>query len=218
MTWTLYHAPLACSLACRFALAELGTPHELIVLNLADGGSHTPEYLLLNRRGRVPALVTEAGVLTENVAILSYVADTAPQAGLIPAEPWARAQAVSWLAWLSNTVHPAYARAIRPERFSEAPEGAAGVRNSAAAVLSDALSRADAQLADRDHLLDRLSICDLYLLVFALWRRSPVLAGRLPELVHLDAWQARLLARPGLAACAADDMRLYAAQAQERAA
>ena len=218
MSWILYHAPLACSLACRFALAELDTPHELVVLNLVKGDSHTPEYLRINPKGRVPVLATEAGTLTENVAVLSYLSDMSPEASLLPAEPWSRAEAVSWLAWLSNTVHPAYTRVIRPERFTEAPEGAAAIRDSALADLAEALGRADAQLAGREYLLDRLSICDLYLLVFALWRRSPALAERLPELVQLDAWQARLLARPALAACAADDMRLFALQAQESAA
>ncbi len=217
MTLTLYHGPLACSLACRFALAELAIPHELIVLDLAAGAARTPEFLRLNPSGRVPALVAEAGTLTENVAILSYLANLTPDAGLMPNDPWARAKALSWLAWLSSTVHAAYSRALRPERFGGL-ETSAGIRESAIVVLTDAFDRLNALLAAREHLLGYFSICDLYLLVFALWRRSPVLADNLPDWGHVDAWQARMMMRPAVAECVADDMHRFAAQARERTA
>ena len=217
MTWTLYHAPLACSLACRLTLTELSITHDLVILNLAAGDTHTADFLRLNLHGRVPALATGGGVLSENLAILSYLADFAGEHRLLPTDPWARAAAMSWLGWMSNTLHPAYTRALRPEQFTDAPDGTAGIRSSAVTTLVAALTSVDQRLAEREYLLDNLSVCDLYLLVFALWRRSLVLADRLPGFAHLDAWQARLLTRPSLAACVADDLRLFAAQSREHA-
>jgi glutathione S-transferase len=92
----LHHAPMACSLASRFALALSGLPHEIAVVRTTRGEQKTPAYLRINRRGKVPALETDQGVLTESTAILPYIADLAPDAGLMPAAgTFQRAQAQS---------------------------------------------------------------------------------------------------------------------------
>ena len=66
----LHHAPMACSLATRFTLAEAGLPHDIAIVRTARGENRTAAYLAINPRGKVPALETDDGVLTESTAIL----------------------------------------------------------------------------------------------------------------------------------------------------
>ena len=81
---TLYLAPGTCAMAVRIALVEAGAPHQIKRLDLAAGEQRTPAYLAINPKGRVPALVTDRGVLTETPALLLYVAQRFPDAGLAP--------------------------------------------------------------------------------------------------------------------------------------
>src|SRR6202008_553020 len=105
----LHHAPLACSLASRLALMEAGRDHEIVLVRTGRGEQKAEAYLRINPRGQVPALETPDGVLTESVAILPYIADLAPEAGLMPpGGTFQRAQAMAWLSHLSSTVHAAY--------------------------------------------------------------------------------------------------------------
>ncbi len=77
---TLYYLHGACSMAPHIALEEAGAQYTLQLVSLPKGEQQAPEYLNLNPRGRVPALRTEDGVLTENVAILTYIARSFPHA------------------------------------------------------------------------------------------------------------------------------------------
>jgi len=206
----LHHSPMACSLASRFALAEAGLDHEIAVVRTRDGEHLTEAYGRINPRRKVPALETDGGVVTESAAILPLIADLAPDARLMPTGPVARAQAQAWIGYMASTVHPVFTRAMFPERFTTSPEGAEGVREASLEALSAALSSIEAHLADREFILDAFSVCDLYLTVFLLWRQGPALAGRLPELPNLDAFQQRVLARPAIAATLGDDMILMA--------
>ncbi|HRD45081.1 MAG TPA: glutathione S-transferase N-terminal domain-containing protein [Caulobacter sp.] len=210
MTLRLHHSPMACSLASRFALAESGLDHEIVVVRTRTGEHLTEAYGRINPRRKVPALETGGGVVTESSAILPLIADLAPDAGLLPSDPIARAQAQSWIGFLASTVHPAFTRSMFPERFTTDADGAEGVRGGALEALASALSSIDAHLAGREHLLDAFSVCDLYLTVFLLWRRGPALAGRLPDLPNLDAFQQRVLARPAVAAALGEDMKAMA--------
>src|SRR5947207_12805636 len=116
---TVYYAPGACSMAAHMALEETGAPYERQIVNLAQGEQTKPEYQnQVNPRGKVPALKTDDGILTENVAILTYLARTFPDAKLLPTDPLGTARALSHMAYLSNTVHPAFTHIMRPGRFA----------------------------------------------------------------------------------------------------
>ena len=198
----LHHAPLACSLASRLALVESGLEHEI-----AFADTKSEAYRRINPRGQVPALETDEGVLTESTAILPFIADLAPEKNLFPrAGTFARARAQSWLSFLSSTLHVSLARAMFPPPGCDNPEAQA----AALAKVILAYQDVDAHLAGRDHLLDAFSVCDLYLLVFGLWRAHPALAGKLPALPNLDRAQQKLLGRPGLGAILAEEMQLRA--------
>lgn len=202
----LHHSPLACSLASRLALTEAGLEHDIAFVKTWKGEQKSPDYLAINPRGKVPALETADGVVTESAAILSYIADLAPEKALIPADLFGRAQAQSWLSFMGSTLHPALAGVMF------APAGDVGAAAKAAALdrAVAAFGEIDAQLEGRDFLLGAFSVCDLYLLVFALWRAGPGLAGALPAFANLDRLQQSLLGRPALAAIVGEEFKLRA--------
>jgi glutathione S-transferase len=206
MTLRLHHAPMACSLASRFALAEAGLPHEVAIVRTWKGEQKTDAYRRINPRGKVPALETEQGVITESTAILPYIADLAPERALLP-EPgtFQRAQAQAWLSFLSSTLHVALSAAMFPIDGCDNEVA----KQAALARVIDAFTGLDRHLEGRDHLLERFSVCDLYLLVFVLWRGAPGLAQRLPAFSNLDRFQQNLLAqRPNLAMMIGEEMKL----------
>jgi glutathione S-transferase len=196
----LHHSPLACSLASKLALIESGLPHEISLVRTWKGEQKLPAYLEINPRGKVPALATDAGVLTESVAILPYIASLAPDRQLMPETGFARAQALSWLSFLSSSLHAAFTPALFP------PPGAD--TDAALARLTGVLAQIDQHLAGSDYILNAFSVCDLYLAVFASWRMAPQLAGKLPTCPNIDRLQAAVFSRPGLGAALAEDFAL----------
>jgi glutathione S-transferase len=111
----LYFSNGSCSLASHIALEESGAKFDTHRLNLREGEQNKPEFLGINPKHKVPTLVLDDGtVLTENPAIISYVADTHPQANLLAAPgEIARAKAQEWLAWCSSTVHISFGPLFR---------------------------------------------------------------------------------------------------------
>jgi glutathione S-transferase len=110
----------ACSLASHIALEEAGADYKITCLDLAKGEQKTQDYLKVNPKARVPALVTDQGIITENPAILLYIAQTHPKAKLVPLDdPFAMAQIQAFNSYLCSTVHPAHAHKIRGYRWSD---------------------------------------------------------------------------------------------------
>jgi glutathione S-transferase len=120
--FTFYFAPGTCSLASHIALNEAGAPYEARRVDLAAGEQRTPAYLKLNPKGRVPALATPAGVLTETPAILAFIAQSFPAAGLAPlGDPFAFAEMQAFNSYLCSTVHVAHAHRFRGARWADEP-------------------------------------------------------------------------------------------------
>jgi glutathione S-transferase len=114
----LYYWPGASSVVPHIVLEEIGTPYERQLVNFACGEHKSAAFLKINPHGKVPALAVDGVVLTENVAILVYLAKQFPQAGLLPQSILEQARCISMMAWFASTVHPSFARIIRPERFA----------------------------------------------------------------------------------------------------
>jgi glutathione S-transferase len=206
--FTLYHSPLACSLASRLALTEAGLPHEVVFVHTARGEQHGADYARVNPRGKVPALATPEGVLTESTAILPFIADSAPDKDLLPVPgTFERAVAQSWLSFLSSTVHASYTGIIAPQQYAAGTAEHAAIVEAQRARLAKALTEIDAHLAGREWMLDAFSLVDVYLLVFCMWR---TVAGALPTMPALDAFQQRMLARPGYMPIVGEEMALRA--------
>ena len=194
----LFYAPGACSLAPHIALEEIGGDHQFERVSLRDGGQRAPAYLAINPKGRVPALATDRGVLTENPAILAYLAQSFPAANLAPLDdPFAFAKMQGFNLFLCATVHVAFAHAFRPERYGDGEAAAQAMRAKAPRALADAFALIEETLADgRPYVLgDRYSVADPYLLVFSRWMDSRGL-GSLAGFPKTAAHLARVSERP----------------------
>ena len=195
---TLYYSPGACSLAPHIALQEAGAVYALPLVSIPKGEQQAPEYLSVNPRGKIPALRTDQGVLTENVAILTYIARSLPRAGLLPEEPIEMARCISHMAYLSNTVHPAFTHIVRPERFASDEAAHANLKATARESAWKLLEELDGLLAGREWVLgSHYSVADPYTLViygWALWHGMPV-----EQLEHYTDFKNRMLRRPAAA-------------------
>lgn len=197
MKITLYYAPGACSLAPHIVLEELGIPYEAVRISTAAGEQRKPEYLKINPRGRVPTLVADGKALVENVAILTFLGGGFADKGLWPRTTWDQAQALSFMAWLADTVHPAFAHFYRPERYVADGACVEAVKAHGRNAFHDALREIDSLLAGKRWAVGgRFSVVDAYLLVFYRWGSRNGLPVR--ELAHYTALVERVLARPAV--------------------
>jgi glutathione S-transferase len=162
---TLCCFPGACSRATMVALEETGVPYAIRVVNLRTNSQKAPDYLALNPKGKVPTLINDGKPLTENVAILEYLAKTHPDAGLLPSidEALLRAEALSAVAWLSSTVLPLGGRILRPERICDLEGSASRIAAMAGDEFKANLQLADRHIAGRTWWIDRWSVADAYL-------------------------------------------------------
>ena len=119
MTMKFFYGPRTCALASRIALEEAGASYEPVKVDFASGEQTKPAYLAVNPKGRVPALVTDRGVLTENVAILAFVAQSYPEKNLAPLnDPFAFAEMQAFNSYLASTVHVNHAHKHRGARWA----------------------------------------------------------------------------------------------------
>jgi glutathione S-transferase len=192
---TLYYSPGACSLAPHIALEEAGATYALQLVSIPKREQQDPEYLNVNPRGKIPALRTDDGVLTENVAILTYIVRTFPQARLLPEEPIGMARCISHMAWLSNTVHPAFTHIVRPGRFATDESAQENVKATGRENAWKLLQELDRLLGGQQWVLgSRYSVADPYSLVIYGWGKL----NRMPveELKSYTAFKGRMLQRP----------------------
>jgi glutathione S-transferase len=168
----LYYSPGSCSLAPHVVLHEVGAVHELVPVPLADRAQHAAGYEEKNPLRRVPVLEKGAVRLTETAAILQYLADTHPAAGLVPEDPWERARVAEHCAFLSSTLHIDFAQHWRQERFTTDKAAYEGVTRRGHENVAEHLAILESRLAEGPFALGaRYSIVDPYLLVFHRWTR-----------------------------------------------
>src|SRR6476660_3128980 len=116
----LFYSPGACSLVPHIALEEAGAEFKALRIPIADGGHLSAEYLAINPHARLPALDTERGVITENIAVVNFLADRFGAAGSVPrGDPYAAARCNELLGWFSSSVHIAFAEVWRGSRFTD---------------------------------------------------------------------------------------------------
>jgi glutathione S-transferase len=194
----LFYSLGSCSLASHIALEEAGAEYELVRTNTAAGDQRKPEYLALNPKGRVPALVTDQGVLTENVAILGWIAQAFPQARLAPADPWGFAQAQAFNSYLASTVHVAHAHRHRGYRWADEESSFADMRRKVPQTVGDCFRLIEDELFRGPWVLgDRYSVCDGYLFTLADWLEGDgVDPAQFPRVLE---HRERVRARPAVA-------------------
>ena len=194
---TLYFCPGACSTASHIAIEEAGAPYVEKPIMLPKGEQKTADYLKINPRGKVPALSVDGEILTENTAILSYIAKQFPAKNLMPTDALAQARCISTMAWFSNIVHPSYTHYMRPERFTPDAAAQAGVKDTGKKTFWTHVQEIDSLLAGRDWIMGKeFSVADGYALVFYGWG----LRAELPmkDLANYTAFKERMLKRPAV--------------------
>lgn len=166
MNPTLFFAPQTCARVSLTALEEIGEPFDTRLIAFLAGEHRAPDFLAINPSGKVPALVTEGGILVQNGAILHYLAMTHPEAGLLPRadDPLRQAQVLSWLFRCSSDLHPLVSRFVLPQFATANPDDADGIRAKAAELLQAQLLPIDDILRGREWVLgEGWSIIDAYL-------------------------------------------------------
>ncbi len=203
----LYYGPGACSFVPHAALEiireKTAEDFDTQVVKLHKGEQLKPEYLALNQDGQVPLLMVDGKPLTQIVAIVQYLDTRYPQAGLLPTEPWTRAQTLSTLAWMNNTVHTAFTHIFMPHKYAEVQAAKDEMKRYNTGLFRQHLERIQAQLAKADPywLGKTISVLDLYAVVFLRWGG---LAGIDPESLPVyNAFVDRIVALPPLAAALA---------------
>jgi len=158
-------------LACEIALEEAGCAYEVQRMNFAENEQRAAPYLAINPKSRVPALVTDRGVITETPAILGYIARSFPEARLAPeGDAFAMAELESLMSYLCSWAHPAAAHRHRGYRWADAPAAIAELRRKAPQVFGEALGLIDRELLRGPWALrEAYSIADPYLYVVASW-------------------------------------------------
>ena len=212
----LFFAPLACSMSSRIALAEAGAAVNLVEVDTHAGRvlATGEDYREINPLGYVPALRLDDGtVLTENAAILQFIADEHPAAGLAPpkSDPLARAKLRQWLSFIGTELHkglmlPLLGRETPPE-----------VKAWTLRKYSSRLAYLDDKLAGREFLLDRFSVADAYLATILNWTQAT------PEIdlaayPNIKSYLERMRKRPSVAAARGVEAPQFRAESARRKA
>ncbi|WP_298966623.1 glutathione binding-like protein [uncultured Methylobacterium sp.] len=196
----LYYSPGACSLAPHIALEETGAAFEPVRIDFATGEQKSGAYLAINQKGRVPALAEGEWVVTENPAVLRYIARRFPEAGLWPDDPREEAACTEWLAWLASTIHVAYAHIRRAERYASDEAAIRDVQQKGRESCADLWTMVEVGLSRGGWAVgERYSVADPYLLTFWTWGRGPVLGYDMAALFpHWTAHARRMAQRPAV--------------------
>jgi glutathione S-transferase len=190
MTLKLYYATGACSFVPHAMLELAGATFEPVPVKLHKGEQQSPEYLALNPRGQVPVLADGDQVITQLMAIVAYIDAKFPESGFIPKEPLARARFIETLAWMNNTVHPAFTHIFMPYKFSDNEATQADIKRHATGQYRKLLGELQsmvvkAHAAGRDWLGGvHCGPLDAYALTLLRWG---TLAGIPPE-DHPELW------------------------------
>lgn len=200
----LYYAPGTCALASHIALEEVGAPYSAERLNFRNNQQQSEDYLKINPKGRVPALVTDKGVLTETPAILAFIAQSFPQANLAPQDPFAFAQVQSINSYLCSTVHVCHAHKGRGYRWASEETSFADMKRKIPETMLACFT-----LIERDMLMGpwvmggQYTICDPYLYTIAGWLEGD--GVDLAKLPKVAAHRKRMEARPAVATVLAEE-------------
>lgn len=166
----LFYAANTCALASHIALIEAGAEYQTVRIDFATNDQRRPEYLAINPKGRVPALVTDRGVLTETPAILAFIAQSYPAAHLAPTDPFAFAQVQAFNSYLCSTVHVAHAHRMRGHRWADDPAAIAAMQRKVPQSVGECFALIEREMLAGPFVMgETYTICDPYLFTLAQW-------------------------------------------------
>ncbi len=196
MEITLYYAPNTCALAPYITLTEAGADFEAHALNFRKRQHFSAEYLKINPKHKVPALVVDGKILTENVAMHQWVHRTFPDAKLLPADPWDELQAISLHAWYATGIHPYLARINNPPKVCDAAGASDSIVKFATETLFESFRIADEKLAGHEYFFDHFTAPDAHF--FWCCRRATQLGVDLSGFHNVGEHFKRMLERPSV--------------------
>ena len=199
----LYYAPGSCARASHIALREADAGFELQLIDFSDAEQRGDAYRQVNPKGRVPALETDRGILTETPAILAYIAQGHPAARLAPLDdPFEFARLQSFTAYLCATVHVAHAHIRRGERWADDPAAIAEMKRKAPEVVAGCFQLIEDQFFTGPWVMgDAFSIADPYLFTLTQWLPIHKLDSASYPKIHDH--EHRMLTRPAVQAAIA---------------
>lgn len=170
----LFYAPGSCALASHIALEDAGAEYSTHHVDTRAGDQRKPEYLSVNPKGRVPALATDRGILTENPAILAFVAQNFPKARLAPLDdPFAFAQVQSFNSYLCATVHVAHAHGLRGYRWANEQSSFDDMKRKVPESVGACYEIIERDMFKGPWVMgEAYTICDPYLFTVAEWMES----------------------------------------------
>lgn len=193
-----FYAPKTCALASHIALEEAGVEYEPVRVDFAAAEQTKPAYLAVNPKGRVPALATDQGVLTETPAILAYVAQSFPARRLAPLDDaFAFARVQAFVSYLCSTVHVAHAHKLRGYRWASEQSSFDDMKRKVPESMGACFQLIEMEmLADPWVMGEDYTICDPYLFTVASWLESDgVDPARFPK---VQDHMRRMAARPAV--------------------
>ncbi len=194
----LYYAPDTCALASHIALEEVGASYETVRIDFASEEQREPAYLAINPHGRVPALVTDRGVLTETPAILAFIARSFPEARLAALDDafaFGRVQAFN--SYLCSTAHVAHAHRMRGYRWVDDPAAIAAMQRKVPESVTACYELVEREMLEGPWVMGAAySLCDPYLYTVARWLDGDMAdTAKLPKtMAHMQ----RMAARPAV--------------------
>lgn len=202
---TLYYAAHTCSLATHIVLEEVGADYSIRRIDFASGQQRAPDYLKVNPKGRVPALVTDRGILTETPAMLVYVAQSFPKAGLAPMDdPFRFARIQSFNSYLCSHLHVAHAHRMRGSRWVDADDqhSIAAMQRKVPRSVGESFAMVESEMLEGPWVMgERYTICDPYLFTLAQWLEADgVDPGTIPRVIdHRRRMSERATVRKAIA-------------------
>ena len=203
----LYYAPDTCALASHIALEEAGADYEAERMSFRADDQKKPAYLAINPKGRVPALVTERGILTETPAILAFIAQSYPAAGLAPlADAFAFARVQAFNSYLCSTVHVAHAHRMRGTRWADDPAAILEMQRKAPSAVTEGFALIEREMLAGPWVMgEAYTICDAYLFTLAQWLEADRAdLARLPKVLE---HRRRVAGRPAVKRALAEELK-----------
>jgi glutathione S-transferase len=191
-----FYAPNSCALATHLALEASGLPYQARRVDFASNEQRSAAFLAVNPKGRVPALVSGQGVLTETPAILAYLCQLAPEAALAPLDdPWAFAQLQSFNSYLASTVHVAHAHRYRGLRWADEPAAIEAMKRKVPQNMRACFKLIEEELLKGPWVLGTdYSVADMYLFTICRWLEGDEVDIR--EFPRAAEHYARMLEKP----------------------
>ena len=204
----LYYAAHTCSLATHIVLEEVGADYSTVRVDFAQEQQKSPEFLKVNPKARVPALVTDRGILTETPAMLVYVAQSFPKSRLaLMDDPFAFAHVQAFNSYLCSHLHVAHAHRMRGHRWVDADDTAsiAAMQRKVPESVGGAFELIEREMLKGPWVMgEHYTICDPYLFTLAQWlEKDGVDPARVPRVAD---HRRRMSERPGVKKAIAEEL------------